>query len=46
MGTAAASMIADKIDGSELFIYKDLGHAAYEEAKNFNERVLEFLMRQ
>ena len=46
VGTTAASMIADKIDGSELFIYRDLGHAAYEEAKDFNERVLEFLMRQ
>lgn len=43
VGTDAASILADKIKGSELFIYKDLGHAAYEEAKDFNERVLDFL---
>lgn len=45
VGTASASAIADKINGSELFIYKGLGHAAYEEAKDFHERVLHFLMR-
>ncbi|MDE7333740.1 MAG: alpha/beta hydrolase [Lachnospiraceae bacterium] len=41
---ASAMAIADKINGSELFIYKGLGHAVYEEAKDFNERVLDFLM--
>ena len=45
VGTASASAIADKISESELFIYKGLGHAAYEEAKDFNERILNFLMR-
>ena len=45
VGTAAASAIADKIRQSELFIYHGLGHAAYEEAKDFHERVLNFLMR-
>lgn len=44
-GTMSASVTADKINGSELFIYKGLGHAAYEEAKDFNARILNFLMR-
>ena len=38
----------DKIVGtthSELFIYNGLGHAAYEEAKDFNKQVLNFLTR-
>ena len=43
VGTAAASEIAGKISQGELFIYNGLGHAAYEEAKDFNERVLNFL---
>lgn len=46
VGTASAPAIADKIKGSELFIYQGLGHAAYEEAKDFNERVLAFLRKQ
>jgi len=37
--------IAERIRSSELFIYKGLGHAVYEEAKDFNVRVLNFLMR-
>lgn len=45
VGTAAASAIADQIRGSELFIYKNLGHAAYEEAKDFHARVLNFMIR-
>lgn len=36
--------IAERIKGSELFVYKGLGHAVYEEAKDFNARVLNFLM--
>lgn len=45
VGTDAAPMLAKKIKCSELFIYKDLGHAIYEEAKDFNDRVLNFLMQ-
>lgn len=44
VGTASASSIAEKIKGSELFIYHGLGHAAYEEAKDFNQRVLNFII--
>lgn len=35
--------LAEKIKKSEIFIYEGLGHATYEEAQDFNERVLEFL---
>jgi pimeloyl-ACP methyl ester carboxylesterase len=38
--------LTEKIKGSELFLYKGLGHATYEEATDFNSRVLNFLMRQ
>lgn len=42
--TAAASVeIAKQIKNSELFLYEGLGHAAYEEAKDFNNRVIVFL---
>lgn len=45
VGTTSASEIADKIRVSELFIYNGLGYAAYEEAKDFNVQVLNFLIR-
>ena len=37
----ASMEIADKL-GCEIFMYDDLGHAAYEEAKDFNQRVYDF----
>ena len=43
VGASAAFEIADKIKQSELYVYEGLGHAAYEEAKDFNKRVMEFL---
>lgn len=43
VGKTASVELAEKIEKSELFIYSDLGHAAYEEAKDFNKRVLCFL---
>lgn len=43
VGTASAPAIASQIKGSELFIYQGLGHAAYEEAKDFHARILHFL---
>lgn len=39
----ASEEIAEKISDSEIFMYGDLGHGAYEEAKDFNSRVLNFL---
>lgn len=45
VGTASSIELAEKIKNSELFVYKDYGHATYEEAGDFNDRVLQFLMR-
>jgi len=38
----ASEEIAEKL-GCEIYIYEELGHAAYEEAGDFNKRVYEFL---
>ena len=43
VGISSSVELADKIEDSQLFIYKGLGHALYEEAKDFNERVMGFL---
>lgn len=40
---ASSVEIADQIKGSELYLYRNLGHAAYEEAKDFNSRLIEFM---
>ena len=45
VGPAASHTMHGKIRGSELFMYEKLRHAAYEEAADFNRRVLEFLQR-
>ena len=45
VGKEASYELKEKIPGSELFVYKGLGHAAYEEAEDFNERVFRFLER-
>ena len=45
VGTTAACAIAEKISQSELFIYHGLGHGAYEEAKDFHIRVLNFALK-
>ena len=42
VGRDAARELNEGIAGSELYIYEGLGHGAYEEAKNFYDRVLEF----
>ena len=33
------------LEGSELYMYDEYGHAIYEEAKDFNDRILSFLQR-
>ena len=38
----ASEEIAKKL-GCELYLYEELGHAAYEEAKDFNKKVYKFL---
>ena len=39
----ASREIADKL-GCKIHMYENLGHAAYEEAQDFNKRVHEFLV--
>ena len=43
VGVNASVELSEKIENSELFIYEGLGHAAYEEARDFNTRILRFL---
>ncbi len=43
VGIEGSYELHEQISGSELYVYKELGHAAYEEAKDFNERIFRFL---
>lgn len=43
VGAAASRELHEAITGSELHLFPGLGHAAYEEAKDFNERIYRFL---
>lgn len=43
VGKNTSEEIADKIKDCKLSIYKGLGHGLYEEEKNFNQLVLDFL---
>ncbi len=43
VGSVSSEEIAAQIPGSALYLFEGLGHAAYEEAKDFNMRVLDFL---
>ena len=45
VGIQASYEMKERIPDSELYVYKGLGHAAYEEAADFNERVFRFLER-
>ncbi len=42
IGVNSSKEIADRISNSELYLYEDYGRAVYEEAKDFNERVLKY----
>lgn len=44
VGENASKEMAERIDKSRLILYKGLGHGAYEEAKDFNQQVLKFLI--
>lgn len=44
VGAAASAELAGQIKNSELYLYEGLGHAAYEGAPDFNDRVMRFLM--
>jgi pimeloyl-ACP methyl ester carboxylesterase len=43
VGPDASYELHERIAGSELYMYDGLGHAAYEEAADFNDRVFRFL---
>ncbi len=43
VGPEASYEMKDRIPNSVLCMYEGLGHAAYEEAKDFNRRIYEFL---
>ena len=40
----ASEEIAKKLN-CEIYLYERLGHAAYEEAEDFNQKVLDFLRK-
>ena len=44
VGPDASAEIADRINGSKLKIYKGFGHMAFEEAKDFHDQVMRFLL--
>ena len=43
VGVEASYVMKERIRNSELYVYEKLGHAAYEEAKDFYHRVYEYL---
>ena len=45
VGAEASKLLAAEIPGSEIFMYEGLRHAVYDEAADFNKRVLEFLKK-
>ncbi len=45
-GSEVQQEIADAIDGSKLYIYPDLGHGAYAEAKDFGKRIYNFFINE
>ena len=45
LGAESSRQIARRIPGAQLYMYECFGHGVYEEAKDFNERVLDFLRR-
>lgn len=45
VGTGQSEALAKDIHGAELETYPGLGHGAFEETKEFNQRMLEFLLR-
>ena len=42
VGADASRELHEKIPGSGIYLYEGLGHSAYEEAKDYNARVLDF----
>ena len=45
VGCGASCKLHEEIPGSEIYIYEKYGHAAYEEAADFNKRIFDYLSR-
>ena len=45
LGGEASAEIASAIPGAELYMYECYSHGVYEQAKDFNRRVLEYLIK-
>ena len=45
LGIIGSEELAEKISNSEIYIYEEYSHGVYEQAKDFNDRVLEYLKR-
>lgn len=43
LGGQASELIAHQISGSQLIMYSDFGHGVFQENKQFDKDVLEFL---
>ena len=45
LGIIGSEELAEKIANSEIYIYEEYSHGVYEQAKDFNDRFLEYLKR-
>ena len=45
LGIEGSEELANKINGSELYIYEEYSHGVYEQAKDFNKRVIAYLKK-
>jgi len=41
----ASQEMAEKVGGSQLIVYDNFGHSVYEEAKDFNDKILDFFVK-
>ena len=46
LGGQASVELNEQIPGSRLYMYEGYSHGVYEQAKDFNDRVLRYLMWQ
>ncbi len=44
LGAEASLELKEKIPGSHIYMYKEYSHGVYEQAKDFNDRVLKYLL--
>ena len=46
VGPEGSADLHEQIEGSQLYMYEGYSHGVYEQAKDFNSRVLRFLLWQ